>query len=44
MGVDILIEEIVPETAFDPPSHKYHSVLALILDKGLAIPDRKSPG
>ena len=41
LPIDIHIEEVTPETAFDPPSFKYISLISLILDKGLAIPLRR---
>jgi len=39
--IDIIIEEVVPETAFDPASRSYHSLRQLILDEGLAMPSKK---
>ena len=41
LPVDILIEETIPETAFDPPRHEYVSLVTLIQDKGLAIPMKR---
>ncbi|KAK7107702.1 RING finger protein 17-like isoform X2 [Littorina saxatilis] len=41
LPVDILIEETIPETAFDPQSHVYNSLLTLIQEKGLALPMRR---
>ena len=38
--VDIIIEEVIPETAFDPASRNYHSLRQLILDEGLAMPSK----
>lgn len=41
LPVDILIEETIPETAFEPPGYEYVSLTEMLLDKGLALPDRR---
>lgn len=38
--VDLIVEELVPETAFDPASQTYHSLRQKILDEGLALPSK----
>ncbi|XP_025098341.1 tudor domain-containing protein 1-like isoform X3 [Pomacea canaliculata] len=38
LPVDIVVEEIVPETAFDPAFKKYVSLIDLLLGQGLALP------
>jgi hypothetical protein len=42
LPVDILIEDIIPETAFEPQSYQYRPLIEQLLEKGLAIPMKKS--
>lgn len=42
LPIDILVEEVVPETPFDPPRKDYISLVTLLQDKGLAIPSKRS--
>lgn len=44
LPVDIVVEEIVPETAFDPAFKKYVSLIDLLLGQGLALPIKGSVG
>ncbi|XP_005101957.1 RING finger protein 17 [Aplysia californica] len=39
--VDIIVEEVIPETAFEPASRNYHSLRQYILDEGLAMPNKR---
>ncbi|GFO25362.1 RING finger protein 17 [Plakobranchus ocellatus] len=41
LPIDIILETEIPETAFDPAIRRYHSLRQAILDKGLAMPDRR---
>nr|KAG5702821.1 hypothetical protein BaRGS_001903 [Batillaria attramentaria] len=41
LPVDLLIEETIPETPFDPPRHEYMSLKQMLLEKGLALPARR---
>lgn len=42
LPVDILIEETIPETAFEPQTHEYVSLISLLLDRGLALPAKRT--
>ncbi|CAG5131070.1 unnamed protein product, partial [Candidula unifasciata] len=41
LPVDLIMEEEIPETAFEPKSHKYHSMRKAIIKNGLAMPAKK---
>ena len=41
LPIDIIVETEIPETAFDPAIKMYHSLRQAILDKGLAMPEKK---
>ncbi|CAL1539366.1 unnamed protein product, partial [Lymnaea stagnalis] len=42
LPIDIIVEEVIPETAFDPAIRTYHSLRQNILKEGLAMPAKKS--
>ncbi|BFZ12947.1 hypothetical protein BsWGS_15986 [Bradybaena similaris] len=41
LPVDLILEEEIPETAFEPKSQKYHSMRKAIIRNGLAMPTKK---
>ncbi|GFS16808.1 RING finger protein 17 [Elysia marginata] len=42
LPIDIIVETEIAETAFDPAIRTYHSLRQTILDKGLAMPTKRS--